>query len=278
MSPARPTAARAGTELGRLDDDDTPTEHGFVSYARDGAGLRAFWLDGRAMQAGGDMELRTALIGQSIGPSEVLDARVCECCATDAASGAAGPLVTYRDRIGDEVRDVSVVRRAGAGWTPPAVAVSDGWRIAGCPVNGPAIDAAGETAVVAWFTAAGDAPRVQLAFSADGGATFGEPLAIDDEAPPGRVDVALDGAGGAVVSWLAQAGGAGSVRLRRVSAAGALGAPLEIAITGAERASGFPRLARVDDTLYLAWVDTTPADGHRLRARTLPLDELPLAR
>ena len=223
------------------------------------------------------MVLRTALIGEAIGPSEVLDARVCECCATDAASGAAGPLVAYRDRIGDEVRDVSVVRRDGAGWTTPAVAVSDGWRIAGCPVNGPAIDAAGEAAVVAWFTGAGDAPRVQLAFSADGGATLW---------PAGG-----DRRGGAAGTrrrcsrrcrrCRGQLAGAG--RRRRLGApapglgAGDLGEPLEIATTGAARASGFPRLARVDDTLYLAWVDTTPADGHRLRASPR-LDELPLGR
>ena len=265
------------TELGQLNEDDTLTEHGFVSYAPDGDALRAFWLDGRAMEEGGDMVLRTALIGEAIGPSEVLDSRVCECCATDAASGGAGPLVAYRDRIGDEVRDVSVVRRDGAGWTTPAVAAADGWRIAGCPVNGPAIDAAGEAAVVVWFTGAGDAPRVRLAFSADGGASFGPPVVIDAAAPLGRVDVALDGAGGAVVSWLALAGDAGSVRLRRVASTGDMGEPLEVATTGAARASGFPRLARLDDALYLAWVDTTPADGHRLRARALRLAELPPA-
>jgi hypothetical protein len=262
-------------ELGRLNDDNTPTEHGFVSYAIDGDGLRAFWLDGRAMQEGGDMALRTAFIGEAIGPSEVVDPRVCECCATDAARGAAGPVVIYRDRIGDEIRDISMVRQDGDGWTTPSVVTADNWRIAGCPVNGPAIAAAGEAVAVAWFTATGDAPRVQLAFSTDGGATFGPPQVIDDEAPPGRVDVALDGADGAVVSWLALAGDEGSVRLRRVTAEGGMGEPLVIATTGAQRASGFPRLARVGDTVYLAWVDTTPTDGHRLRARALPLDQLP---
>ncbi len=263
------------TGLGRLNDDDTPTEHGFVSYAAEAGGLRAFWLDGREMQAGGPMGLRTALISETVGASEVLDDRVCECCATDAASAAAGPLVAYRDRGGDEVRDTTIVRRAADGWTAPATAAVDGWTIAGCPVNGPAVAAAAERVALAWFTGAGETPRVKVALSTDGGATFSEPTLIDGEAPAGRVDVVLDGAGGAVISWLAVVGDAGSVRLRRVSADGRLGEPLEIAVTTAGRASGFPRLARVGEDVVLAWVDTLPEEGQRIRAGVVPLARLP---
>ena len=262
-------------DLGRLNDDDTPTEHGFVSYAPDGGGLRAFWLDGRQMEGGGPMGLRTARIGEAVGASEVLDGRVCECCSTDAAATAAGPLVVYRDRSGDEVRDTSLVRSEDGDWTAPEVAVADGWTLAGCPVNGPAIDAAGDTVALAWFTGAGDNPRVQMAFSRDGGATFDRSLLIDADGPAGRVDVALDGAGGAVVAWLAIAADVGSLRLRRLSDDGRMGEPLEVAVTGAARASGFPRLVRLDGTLYLAWVDTLAADGHHIRALALPLDDLP---
>jgi hypothetical protein len=261
--------------LGQLNKDDTPAEHGFVSYAPEGSGLRAFWLDGREMESGGAMGLRTAVIGETIGAEEVLDQRVCECCSTDAAGGEAGALVVYRDRAADETRDISVVRRRGAAWTEPEVAVADGWMIAGCPVNGPAVDSVGETAAVAWFTAAGDEMRVQFAFLEDAAGTFGSPLVIDADAPAGRVDLVLDGSGGAVVSWLGIVDEAGSVRLRRVSADGRMGEPLEIATTGAARASGFPRLQRLADTLYLAWVDTTPESGQHLRASAIPLDQLP---
>jgi len=259
-------------ELGRLNDDDTPTEHGFVSWVPDGGALRAFWLDGREMAGGGAMGLRTALVGEAIGASEVVDSRVCECCGTDADASADGPVAIYRDRADDETRDIAVVRQRADGWAAPQPAAADGWVIAGCPVNGPAIRVAGETAVAAWYTAAGDTPRVQVAFSTDGAASFGLPLSIDAEAPLGRVDVELSNEGEAIVSWLAAAG---SVRLRRASAGGSLGEALEIATTGAARASGFPRLLRRDKTLYLAWVDTTPEDGHRIRARAIPLDQLP---
>ena len=263
------------TDLGRLDDDETATEHGFVSYVPETDGLRAFWLDGREMERGGDMGLRTALIGETVGASELLDQRTCECCATDAARAADGPVVVYRDRGDGEVRDISIVRLGGGGWAPPAGTVEDGWIIAGCPVNGPAVAADSETLALAWFTVAGDAPRVQLAFSADGGNTFGAALPVDVDGPAGRVDVVLDGAGGAVVSWLAIAADVGSVRLRRMSAGGSPGEPVEVATTGAARSSGFPRLLRVDETLYLAWVDTGPESGQRLRALALALGRLP---
>ena len=78
-----------------------------------------------------------------------------------------------------------------------------------------------------------------------------------------------------MVSWLAIAGETGSVRLRRVAADGSSGGALEVAVTGAARSSGFPRLARVDETLYVAWVDTGPEEGQRLRALAVALDRLP---
>ena len=66
-----------------------------------------------------------------------------------------------------------------------------GWLAAtACPVNG-AVAAAGERVAVAWFTGADKTPRVKLAFSNDAGETFGQPVAVDDGNPTGRVDVLL---------------------------------------------------------------------------------------
>jgi len=142
--------------LGTAHDDGTPTEHGFVSLLPEGEGIRAFWLDGRDMTpeaaphseghgGGGSMTLRTAVIGEGIGESEVLDQRTCECCQTAAAMTSAGPVVVYRDRTEEEVRDISIVRRDGGGWTRPEPVYEDGWVVPGCPVNGPAIASGNQT-------------------------------------------------------------------------------------------------------------------------------------
>jgi hypothetical protein len=184
-------------------------------------------------------------------------------------------VVVFRDRSDQEVRDISIVRRTAAGWSQPARVHADGWEIPGCPVNGPAVAAAGRRVAVAWFTAAAPkGPRVQIAFSEDGGKSFGPPALVDGEQPLGRVDLQLDPSGDAIVSWLASQEKGAAVRLRRVSAKGALGAPVTLAATSAARSAGFPRSAVSGDRLWLAWVEDAPAKeetASKVRVANLPL-------
>lgn len=258
--------------------DSTQTEHGFVSmFPAAGGALGAIWLDGREMTPGDDghghgaMTLRYGAFGKEGPPVEeaVLDAMVCECCQTSAAVAADGPVVVYRDRSDGEVRDISIVRRTAGGWSAPTTVASDGWKIEGCPVNGPAIDARDTLVVVAWFTAARDTPRVKLAFSTDGGASFGAPVVIDDGAPSGRVDVALAGDGTAMVTWLERVGGAGEVRARRVSPTDGVGPAMTIAPSGTARSSGFPRMTISGNELVVAWIGSGSEPGVRTAAVTL---------
>lgn len=267
------------TPAGLLHSDRLPAEHGFVSWLPEGQGLRAVWLDGRETVKEGPMALRTGLAGKP-ETEEVLDARVCDCCQTDAALAADGPVVAYRDRSDGEVRDIYVLRKTASGWSTPVPVHQDGWQIPGCPVNGPAVAAAGRLVAVAWFTAAEPAgPRVQVAFSEDGGQRFGEPVLIDGEKPAGRVDLQLDSQGDAIVSWLGRSdGGQGegaAVRLRRVTSQGKAGAPVTVAATSAARSSGFPRTAiSGGDRLWLAWVESA-GEASKVRVGNLPLASLP---
>ena len=73
---------------------------------------------------------------------------------------------------------------------------------------------------VAWFTAP-DQPRVRLAFSADGGRTFGPPLEVASGKVVGRVDVVLLQDGRAVVSWLAETANGAVIRAQPFNHAGA---------------------------------------------------------
>lgn len=242
---------------GLLHDDDSETEHGFVSLLRRGRGLQAVWLDGRAMLGGQPMQLRSARLdfGEP-ARSALLDDRVCECCSTSMAMAVDGPVVVYRDRSPEEVRDIAVIRaRTGGGWSEPAIVHPDGWTIAGCPVNGPEVAADGRQVAVAWFTAAEGRARVSVSFSADGARSFAPPIVIDDQGPVGRVDVALH-EGAAWVSWLAATSeGGGEVRLQAVTPAGLAGAPVVIAQTDVSRAAGVPRLVRDGDRLIVAWLE-----------------------
>ena len=277
-----------GIELARADGFGAPWrrigplhergsgEHGFVSLLPEPGGIRAFWLDGREMRGDtGSMTLRTAVVGAQASASERLDARVCDCCQTSAALTSEGPIVVFRDRSDTEVRDIAAVRRSGGRWTAPRAVAADGWKIAGCPVNGPAVAARGRDVAAAWFTGAPDRPRVLLAQSRDAGATFGESVAIDDAGPAGRAAVILEPGGDAIVAWVAVHQREGLLEVRRAAPDGRLGAPRPVSPIRLPRSSGFPRLARAGDRLLVCWVDA--GEPLRIRAATLPLAEIPRA-
>ena len=257
--------------LGQLNDDTTPTEHGFVSWVSEADAIRAFWLDGRAMVEGGPMSLRTTVVREEVLPSEVLDERVCDCCATTAALVDGDPLVVFRDRSQEEVRDIAIVRREADGWSSTTPVVPDEWVIPGCPVNGPAIDVADGDLFAAWFTAADENPRVKVAVSRDGGASFAAPILIDGDDPVGRVDLVSIDEGGVVVSWLASGRDNARVMLGLVTPSGTVGPSITVAETQNARASGFPRLERIDDHLYLIWVDTAEDRPSSMRLAAIPI-------
>src|SRR5690606_16451429 len=206
----------------------------------------------------------------SASSDTLLDARACDCCQTDVGLTTSGPVVVYRDRSEREVRDIAVVRRVGGTWTEPQRIHADDWVIDACPVNGPQVAARGDTVVVAWFTAARDTPRVNIAFSTDAGASFGAPVRVDGGDPIGRVDVALLDAGRALVVWLERSGSGAEVVARLVRIDGASGDASPIAETLAQRPSGFPRLAPYAGGVLLAW--TQPGDPSHVRAAVLALD------
>lgn len=256
--------------------DDSPQEHGFVAMVPwDDSTAAVVWLDGRAMrlagpaeEAEGDMTLRSRTVtsGGRLGPETLLDARTCECCQTALARTASGLVAAYRDRSPEEIRDIAVVRLVGGQWTAPKAVAQDGWHYPGCPVNGPALSAAGDTLAIAWYTAAGDAPRVFAAFSPDGGATWGAPRRVDDGHPLGRVDVELLGDGSALVTWLESGQGRAEVRARRVPSEGRRPRSWRVTESAEQRSSGFPRQLRVGDEVLFAW---TTAEGIRVAAQRL---------
>jgi len=261
--------------LGWLNDDSTESEHGFVSMVAEGARLRAFWLDGRATVVGGATSLRTTTVGDTVAPSRAVDEHVCDCCKTAAARLADGARVAYRDRSPDEVRDIAVATLSGAGAPSRVTVAADGWKINGCPVNGPAIVAEGSRLAVAWYSAADDHGRVALAMSRDGGASFGAPRVVDDAAPLGRVALARGAGDEVIVGWIGRAGDRAEVRLARADAP-SVARPVAVAMTSAGRNSGFPQLARLaNGSLLVVWTEAAAGAATRLRGAVFTLSELP---
>jgi hypothetical protein len=245
--------------------DGTKTEHGFASlFQGPGAGLGLVWLDGRALESDGgmgnnNMSLRAAVFdrnGAQLSES-LVDDRVCDCCPTAVAITSDGPIVAFRDRSATDIRDIAVARTVAGRWSPPTTVHDDGWQIAACPVNGPAVTARGRMVAVAWMTGKDDKGRAFAAFSKDGGATFGAPIRLDDSASLGRVGIELLDDDSAIASWVEFADQRTQLQIRWIDSSGARGPAQTVVGLGGERSSGHPRLGRRGDELLIAWTETS---------------------
>jgi hypothetical protein len=213
------------------------------------------------------MSLRAAQFGADGAPrgETVVDSRVCDCCPTSAATTAQGPIVAYRDRSGDEIRDIAVTRYSAGRWSPPSVVHRDGWKINGCPVNGPSIGARGSDVAVGWFTVQGGAGQAFVAFSTDAGRTFGQPVRTDDGVAIGRLQIGVLKDGSAAVSWIESLKPGSQLRLRRIDRNRARSAAVRVA---EGLSSTHPRLVYARDELLLAWVEFTRGSTRVRTARS----------
>lgn len=269
-------------QITRVNDDGLAAEHGFAALWPAGADrLGLAWLDGRAQAAGhgdgqhggGAMQLRANAFDMSLnrGSDAVLDSMTCDCCQTDVAMTDKGPLLAYRDRDANEVRDIAVLRFEAGKWSAPKAVHADGWKIDACPVNGPAIAARGNTAIVGWYSEAGGEPALRIARSTNAGDAFAAPVLVDKGAAVlGRTDVALDGKQ-AWVAWLREDAKGQTLMLARY-------APdlsrelqrIEVAkLQGRGHASGSPKLAVNASGAWLAWTDGIDGVAHLQGAQVL---------
>lgn len=256
----------------RVNDDGTPSEHGFASlWPWSENELAIAWLDGRNT-AGGDhdahaghddatgrmMTLRAAVFdgkGRKTGEWP-LDASTCDCCQTDAAITDKGPLVIYRNRDPGEIRDIYTTRYSGGRWQTPKPVASDRWRMPACPVNGPALAANGRSVWAAWYTGSGNTPKIRWARSVDSGGSFAPARTLrSGNAVLGRVDLAAD-AGGAWLLW-SEENAEQTLWLKRLgNTADNDGSPLRLAtLKGHGHGTGFARMQQTEQGLYVVWTD-----------------------
>jgi hypothetical protein len=248
----------------QLNDDDTQTEHGFVQFFAWDEGIGAFWLDGRQL-AEWSFDKPDALLGTSLRVArldysgavvarEIVDELVCDCCQPDMVLTASGPIVAYRDRTPEEIRDIAVRRHADGAWQEPVGVGDDHWRIEGCPVNGPQIAAVGDRVAVAWFTAPDGRARVRFATSNDGARTFEPAVDIDGSGSFGQVGLLLEDDGTAIVTWWRAAPGGGlELALRAVGADAGLGKVLVLAHSRERQPVDVPQVIAAGQGLLAAW-------------------------
>ena len=268
-------------DMNKIHDDNTFSEHGFVSSIPYKDGFMVSWLDGRNTYGVGDhghakgaMTIRSAVLdfNGNIVSQNVIDEMVCECCQTSMAISGDIPIVVYRDRSEGEIRDIYYSRYIDSNWTEPHPIHNDGWQINGCPVNGPNVDSYGDNVVVSWFSASNGRPKVNLKFSTDNGRTFGDKILIDevDNSPLGRVDIELISETEAIISWLSTVDGKGKLLIRKIKTNGEIGLIKVVDEISTERSTGFPQIEKFNDDVYISWTDNSEL-GKKVRVTKIPL-------
>ena len=214
------------------------------------------------------------VVGKIINES-LIDGMVCDCCQTSMAISNDIPIIVYRDRSKDEIRDIYYSRYIDSNWTDPKPIHDDGWEINGCPVNGPNIDSNEENVVVSWFSASNGRPKVNLKFSRDNGRTFGDKILVDniENSPIGRVDVEFISSDEVIISWLSTVEGKGKLLMRKIGVNGSIGEIKVIDEVSTERSTGFPQIEKFNDNIYISWTDNTQLNKN-VRVTTLPISTL----
>jgi len=261
-------AGRTWSEPFNPHSDDTDTEHGFVSMFPDRDGIGMLWLDGRKFVNDYDvtdvtasgMTLRAATIGADLSRSNetLVDDLICDCCQTDVTLTSRGPVGVYRNRSVEEIRDIHITRLVDGAWQAGIPVASDDWEIPGCPVNGPIVQADGEDLAVAWFSAANQLPKVQVAWSSDAGKTMSDPVRVADGSLLGHVGAVMLSSGDMAVTWLGNAGGGkAALHLRRVSSSGEHGPDQVLAEAAGVAAFSVPQVVLIGEKLLVAWTDAS---------------------
>ena len=285
--------ARLQTETSKtawLHQDMSGVEHGFPSLvAHPQGGWLAIWLDGRGGEGHGHGPEgeKMSLMATRVSPKGtatreiVIDERACSCCSTDLAFTKDGTAwAVYRDRGKDEVRDIALVRipanlESGGEASPPnlqpRIPVADGWKISGCPVNGPALAVEGNQLAYCWFTMGnkGSRPQVRLVFSADGGATSETPQQIASGRSLGRVDLEFMDSETVLATWL-ESKNQGAVWMAKALniKTSETSSAIPLGEVSGSRADGFFRLSKHQNHIYAAWLAGESIPTARIRKPT----------
>jgi len=276
-----------------LHTDTSPTEHGFVSLQAENKSVHAIWLDGRHMHYGQHashdnhpkleslddikgMTLRYAYINEQdkVVLREEVDSLTCDCCQTTTVMTEKGLVIAYRDRVVNslesETRDIKVLRRINGEWLSAKNTPIDNWDIQACPVNGPVLASQNNKVALVWFTAANNQPKVQLAFSKDGAASFEKTLLIDGIGNIGRVAADWINTDSVLISWIGLQDKKTALLYRIVNTDGTMSETKSASEIALSRSSGVPQVAQIaKNKVLLAW--TNAAESTSIQTKVINL-------
>ena len=243
-----------------LNTDGMKAEHGFVSIIpNEKDGFLITWLDGRNTVKEMEesihkaMTIRTAEVSKTgtIFNEAQVDGRTCDCCQTSTTMTKNRPMIVYRDRSENEIRDIYFSQKKDSVWSTPVAVFNDNWKINGCPVNGPKVVSNKENTAVAWFTGANEKPEVKVSFFENG--VFKTPIIVNDISAIGRVDVAFVNDEEVLVSYMESDDNNTYLRVKKVSKNGKASKAITISDISSGRSTGVPQLEIMDGFAFMVW-------------------------
>jgi hypothetical protein len=226
------------------------------------------------------MAQKSGLYYASAGASSVgereLAKGVCYCCKTALAVGPTGTIhAAWRHVYAGNLRDMAATMSTDGGRTfsDPVRVSEDGWEIAGCPDDGPAmvVDQSGTVHLV-WPTMIdGATPEGALFYATSrDGVTFAPRTRIPtmSQSRPTHPQIAIDPKGRVMVAWDEFADGQRVAAAREVK--GVAGASIDFGPIRMVALSGpatYPVLAATDAGILAVW--TTGGDTPAVAARTI---------
>jgi hypothetical protein len=213
-----------------------------------------------------------ASFGAGEAPREALLAsNVCFCCKTAIVASGDNVYAAWRHIYPGNLRDIAFARSADRGRTfgAPVRLSDDGWRIEGCPDDGPALaaDAHGGIHVVWPTLVAGETPRKGIFYASLAGETVTPRLRVDSgDSDPAHPQLAADDHGTAAVAWDERANNTRRIVLRAVSG-GHAGTPQFFEGAGVS----YPAVAAVQGHWILVWSNQKADGGSVIEGRRIPL-------
>ncbi len=263
-----------------IHEDGVNAEHGFVSYEPYGKRMMVAWLDGRNTKnpdgSYGQMTLRAAILNKGGSKSNEweIDDMVCDCCQTDFTLMQEDVMLAYRDRDEKETRDNYFSVFNGDKWTEGQAIYDDGWTIAGCPVNGPAIHSGYGGMAVAWYSEAEGSPGIYFSWYNHDKRNFNTPdwSRLGDNIK-GRLDVKVVDSDHAAILWLEQEEDIGKLMLGIFSKEYKMIKEYVVDYVNPGRSSGFGHLSVLKGVIYIAYTASGSYEG--IKMKSLSLEFLP---
>ena len=195
----------------------------------------------------------------------MLDDDVCTCCPTGAIQLPSGSAVVYRDRLPQEIRDISLVHLKNNAWSKPSRIEKDNWVMPGCPVNGPSIATNGNIIAVSRFTVIKNKAKIILRLFKDGQTASGKEITLDENIPVGRCTTVCSK--DAVYNiWIGVDKKQTVLRMAEVSLSGKIKRKITLVPIDKDRSSGMPRAIFSNNYLWVSWTGSNQVRLGRLKA------------